>query len=280
MGWWQRVRICEAGRPVNEDGCGITGNFAWIADGAGTAGEPRFAGSGTDAAWLVDTISRTMSDSLEADSGRGLDELLDVVERDLRTAWGARSETDPAGGPTCCLGLIEHWRYDGRVNFALVGDVVLLVTTENGQFHKITDERVKPFEARSLAALGPSHRPDGIMPAAARAQIQANRALMNTPDGFPIVCPAVPWVKGLLRGAGRLALDKPVVMMTDGFYRLVDVFGRYTDATLYEACAKGRGPALLQELRALEAADADMTRYPRFKVHDDASVLVVQPKGP
>lgn len=277
MPWRIRERISDAGRPVNEDGCGVEGNFAWIADGAGTAAPPRFPGTGTDAAWLVHEVARTMANALAHDPSRALSELLDVVEADVRSAWGASSTVDPAGGPTCCLAVMEHWRDDGRADIAVVGDVVLLVPMADESVRMITDERVKPFEAKSLAALGTDPRQHGAMPPAARAQIQANRALMNTADGFPIVCPPAQWVSRMVRGACMLARDKPVVLVTDGFYRLVDVFSRYTDETLYDACAKGHGNALLAELRQTEADDADMSRYPRFKVHDDATLLIAIP---
>jgi hypothetical protein len=67
-----------------------------------------------------------------------------------------------------------------------------------------------------------------------------------------------------------------VLAMTDGFYRLVSPYGRYSDAQLIEAVsAKGLG-ALLTELRAQEASPEDDARIGRFKTSDDATALLLE----
>ena len=277
MTWQIRDDITDAGRTVNEDGSGTAGSLAWIADGAGSAGPPRFPRHGTDAAWLVREVGRCINRIIDDyDPKTPQTTALGMLEAYLDGKWGARSQNDPAGGPTCCLALAEL-RGQGEVDIAVLGDVVALIPCLDGQLRTFSDDRVKPFEALSLAALGDAPRDDGDMPPVARARIQANRALMNTPQGFPLVCPPAKWSVHMMRETFTLAPGRPLVLVTDGFYRLVDVFGRYTDATLYDACAKRAGKTLLAELRAIEEDDADMTRYRRFKVHDDATMLVVVP---
>ena len=64
--------------------------------------------------------------------------------------------------------------------------------------------------------------------------------------------------------------------MTDGFYRLVSPYGRYTDAGLIEAAsAKGLG-ALMSELRGMEASPEDDAKIGRFKTSDDATALLIE----
>ena len=277
MDWRTCDQISNAGRPINEDACGTAGSLAWIADGAGTAGPPRFHRHGTDAAWLVHHVGQFFDRTIyEHDPETPLTQALGLLEAYLDLEWGARSVHDPAGGPTCCLAVAEL-RGRGEADIAVLGDVVALVPCDDGQLRVFTDDRVKPFEALSLAALGEAPRGDSAMPPAARAQIQANRALMNTAQGFPLVCPLAKWSKHVKRETFRLAHGTPLVLITDGFYRLVDVFGLYTDDTLYEACAAGAGKQLLAQLRAAEDADEDMSRFRRFKVHDDATLLIVSP---
>ena len=57
--------------------------------------------------------------------------------------------------------------------------------------------------------------------------------------------------------------------------RLVDVFGTFTDATLYAALAEGHRTDLIAELRDLEGRDDVAGAGPRVKKHDDATVLVL-----
>ena len=64
--------------------------------------------------------------------------------------------------------------------------------------------------------------------------------------------------------------------MTDGFYRLVSPYRRYSDAQLIErAGSEGLG-ALLTELRGMEADPADDASIGRFKTSDDATALLVE----
>ena len=46
-----------------------------------------------------------------------------------------------------------------------------------------------------------------------------------------------------------------IVLATDGFMRLVDVFGAYTDASLHATFADGGGDDLMEQLRDLERRD-------------------------
>jgi hypothetical protein len=66
-----------------------------------------------------------------------------------------------------------------------------------------------------------------------------------------------------------------VLLASDGFLALASDYGRYTPDTLF-AAAESRGLAALgAELRAVEAADADGVRFPRFKRSDDATALLL-----
>jgi len=71
----------------------------------------------------------------------------------------------------------------------------------------------------------------------------------------------------------ELAHDASVLVMTDGFYRLVDLYGLYTDATLVEACITHGLKAQLDELRNYEATSA-RTAERAVKASDDASAAI------
>ena len=67
-----------------------------------------------------------------------------------------------------------------------------------------------------------------------------------------------------------------VLLCTDGFYRLADMYGLYDDQALIRA-ARDRGLAgLVAELRGFEADAADDIRFGRFKTSDDAAALLLR----
>jgi hypothetical protein len=67
----------------------------------------------------------------------------------------------------------------------------------------------------------------------------------------------------------------PVVLATDGFLRLCDLFDHRDPAGLVAAVANGETAALLMELRRLEREDSEGQLHLRVKTHDDATVLAV-----
>jgi len=137
-----------------------------------------------------------------------------------------------------------------------------------------TDERAKPFENRTLATLDGTQGP-GNLPEPARLQIVENRRQLNRVGGYWVVQPERPWAGRELTFETVIEPNRPVALATDGFMRLVDVFGTFTDATLYAALAEGHRTDLIAELRDLEGHDDVAGAGPRVKKHDDATVLVL-----
>jgi hypothetical protein len=268
------------GRRVNEDGLGLHGRYAWVIDGATGLSEDQKTPGDSDAAWLADRIDTGLRALSAMDLGA--DEILSRLE-----AW-ARSDYDRASAPianipdeftpSACLGLIKVEAQDGALLLEgrFLGDVIALVPSDNGIL-RWTDERSKPFEAKTLDAFGAERL--GVatrhMPEAVLKQILQNRTRLNRPDGYWVVNPRRPWAGQELRFQARVRSGDPVVLATDGFMRLVDVFGAYTDKSLHAALAAGGGDELIRELRSLESRDPMAAAHLRVKTHDDASVLVI-----
>lgn len=272
-------RQSTPGSHINEDGLGLQGRYAWVIDGAtGMSGE-RMTEGASDAAWLAGRIG----EGLEALLGTGpnADQVLGDLEAKMRgdydEATAHLSERHDDHAPGACLGLIgARPAGDGALLLEgwFLGDVVALVPSKGG-IVRWTDERAKPFERKTLAALGGQGHEPGRVPEAVRRQILENRASFNRPEGYWVVSPRRPWAGQELRFEARIGPGEAIVLATDGFMRLVDVFGAYSDETLHAALAEGRGDGLMQELRTLERNDPMAAAHLRVKTHDDASVLVI-----
>jgi hypothetical protein len=159
---------------------------------------------------------------------------------------------------------------DGRVEAATLGDSLAILrapdgaVTVFGEPSKPADEQVR---ARKVMAMTEADRLQWL---------QDVRAIHNTPEGY--------WVFGVqTEAAGHIVHQSAaapagshLLLMTDGFYRLVAPYGRYDDARLIGAAlARGLG-ALLSELRSLEASPADDAAIGRFKTSDDATALLFE----
>ncbi|WP_147282345.1 hypothetical protein [Microvirga subterranea] len=269
------------GSHVNEDGAGLHGHAAWIIDGATGVSDRKLTSGGSDAAWLAGTIDERLTHL----ASNGGSEHFDHLEHSIRGAFEAETAYADLPGdehaPSACLGFLRLLERSAsgllRLEGHFLGDVVALVPTENG-IVRWTDERSKPFERRTLAALEGASREPGAMPEAVRRQIQENRTRLNHPEGYWVVNPRRPWAGRQLRFEAAIAPGQPVVLATDGFMRLVDVFAAYSDSSIHAGLSAGEGERLMQELRKREREDAWAGLYPRVKIHDDATVLVVAPE--
>jgi hypothetical protein len=270
-------RLSLAGSRVNEDGAGLRGRFAWIIDGATGLSDEPVTRAGSDASWLA----QAMGERLTEFSGEAGGDILGRLDDDLQAAF--EMATAHAAGiedhhaPSACLGLIEAGPgVNGGIAIRgrFLGDVVALVPSEHG-IARWSDERAKPFERKTLTALGAMEHEPGTMPEAVRRQIGENRTMLNRPDGYWVVNPRRPWAGQELIFEAIVKPGTPIVLATDGFMRLADVFGAYSESSLHAALAAGRGGELMQELRERERGDLMAGAYPRVKTHDDATFLVI-----
>jgi hypothetical protein len=270
-------RLSLPGSRVNEDGIGLCGPFAWVIDGATGLSDEQFTSGGSDAAWLAGLVGDRLMD-LAGEEG---DAVLSRLEADIHSIFRETTAHVPEVGdrhaPSACLGLVEAHPGEGgqvRVQGRFLGDVIALVPTERGVV-RWTDERAKPFEKKTLAALGAREHAPGSIPEAVKRQILENRTKLNRPDGYWVVNPLRPWAGRELRFEAQVKAGEHIVLATDGFMRLVDVFGAYSDTALHARLAAGDGPDLMQELRERERSDLLAGAYPRVKTHDDATFLVI-----
>ena len=158
-----------------------------------------------------------------------------------------------------------------------LGDSPLVVLTRSGELIVSTDEALESLDARVVELMLERSAGRDLTVAERRAlvrdEVLANRRLRNTPGGYWCLDPS----GAGLSHARRLTLPRADVVavagMSDGLFR---AFGQYglaplaawmRDATYFSALE------LCDRMRALEASDAQLARFPRMKVGDDASLF-------
>ena len=88
--------------------------------------------------------------------------------------------------------------------------------------------------------------------------------------------PTRPWAHRLKRRTLACAEVRHLLIVSDGLYRLVDVFGVWDGAGLLQAALSDGLDPLCAQLRDLEARDEACVQFPRVKASDDASGLLVR----
>lgn len=277
-----KLRVLDAltapGASVNEDRWGFNPDAVWIMDGATGVWPEQRLSEPSDAAWFVDQCDQVLSDAFfgERHPTEILREMVDEVARrarrlldfdrlptqDLPSASFAAARTTPGG-----LQLVN------------LGDCPTLWRAGAGPVRRFGSSGTAALDERLVEALK-AERAQGRSFLEAKAAvvelIRRQRTLMNQPEGYWILdlfghgTPHAQ-VETLEAQAGDL-----VLLMTDGFFRLADVYGRYEPDRLLEAAVAGGLQPLYAELREIEEADEECAAYTRFKPRDDATAVLLQ----
>lgn len=260
--------ISLAGDPAtpNDDRAGAGDALAWVIDGATDLGEPGLVGTRGGAAWIAQEANAAF-----AAAGDGpLDTICKGAAARIARRFEAVRRRAPLGAwelPSASF-LAARAGREG-IRFAWAGDCAALVRRGDaveraGPLPAQRDDEVA--HAASLAAhgLAQKQRPAPILASLREQRARPGRAVL----GVDALAPPP-----LSHGVVPCGYGDELLLMTDGFAALIDQYGAVDPAEMFAALAAHGLAGLAERLRAIEAADADCTRYPRFKISDDATAL-------
>jgi serine/threonine protein phosphatase PrpC len=280
-----RIQVIEGlslpGSPerVNEDALGAGKSVAFVLDGVtGLADTPVMPGK-SDAAWA----SHAARDLLIAhEATTDIQTLVGDVARDITKRFEAERLRAPSARyelPWTTLSMIRL--QDGRLDVGFVGDSRVLVETADDEVHNFALHPSRSeFETKLAAKMLAARKDEALGTDSIRATVLEDlrraRDTVNTGKGY--------WLLGADAAVGphvtvtSIPLTGPatVLLVTDGFYALVEDYKRYGDRELI-ATAQTLGLSILgRELRHIEDDDPVGAKYPRMKKSDDATALLVR----
>lgn len=279
----------RAGKP-NEDAFGAAKNAAWIIDGATGQGEGVYIAGPeeTDAAWLAGRMNGVFSDLSEGfrsplSGAAFFSQAREAVLAEFNTHSSKKPEADYAWPSAAALRIV----LDGaELRCDSLGDCTVLLRRENGKIDIHGGDPVHiACDARAIAELVRMRRTGEISaeadPLAARSillpLIRRNRALANETGGYGSFTLSKPIASGLVRSTIMPATDiTHALVMTDGFYALVEDYHDMTNESLFAASLGGGLNAVANRLRDIEDADPKGMTHPRLKKSDDATAVLLR----
>lgn len=165
---------------------------------------------------------------------------------------------------------------DGMLHLYCLGDCTALLRLPDGRVRDL-DPYENPQEA-VLQARIEQLKEEGIADAATRRarllpMLRERRAFQNTMAAPTILCLQPNGPFAARRHAAHLPPGAALLVMTDGFYRLVDPYGLHTRESLADLCASRGLATALQQLRRHEA-DALAAHSTSVKQSDDAAAIL------
>ncbi|QQQ76148.1 protein phosphatase 2C domain-containing protein [Saccharothrix sp. 6-C] len=248
----ERAGVGRDGLPrPTEDRVVLLPNAVVLLDGA-TSPTPRERDGGWHSRHLAAELAR-----LDADDRADLrapaepHDLADVLARAIARLAAAHGLA-PGDSPSSTVA-ITRWT-DTAVDVLVLADSPVVVFTDAG-VEVVADNRLRDLRGKVDRITDWRNREDGwwvaeAEPAAAHRAVRAS------------------WPRDRVRA---------VLMATDGVSCGVDDYGLFEDWRAVLRITSEKGPeAVLDEIRAAEAGDADRMKWPRPKVHDDQALAVIR----
>jgi hypothetical protein len=269
-------QVTDAGVELNEDGLVVTGSEAWVVDGASGLADERLTPGVSDAHWLMERVTTHLGAGLSTHPVDKLTLVADLVYRDfdaLNLPPRAQQYEYPSASLVGCA-------FDGRaLSVVRLGDCTLLVQpVEGGPVHKFPRSPLRNLDDAVIAEMSDQQRQAGMTGKdayrAALPHLRANRDLINEADGYPAL--TVGKNRKFTADIIEIPVTQPMngLLCSDGFWRLVETFGLYSENSLITACFQEGLAVLVAKLRAAEQSDPDGRRNPRLKASDDATAIV------
>jgi hypothetical protein len=257
----------EPGSPdkPNEDGVAITANMAAVLDGATVRTD---TGCIHGVPWFVENLAGSLVKYKEL---APVDALTAAINE---TADAHRDicDLEHPGTPSAALAIAQV--HENSLRYLVLGDVTLAVETTDG-LQIITDNRVDSTakaerEAADALPNGSSEKAEALV-----RMKHAELAARNVPGGFWIAAGDPAAANHSLAGEIPLRTIYRVVLMTDGATRSIRPFGLYDWPGIFRTLATDGPDRLIKQVRMAEDADPAGVQHPRNKIHDDATVAVI-----
>ena len=176
------------------------------------------------------------------------------------------------GTPSAAVAVVQA-RQD-VLRYLVLGDVTMITDTRHG-LQVVTDDRV------SKIALAQRAVADGLpngSPQKAEALVRmkhAELAARNVPGGFWVATADPRVVQHALTGEFPLADTFRIALLTDGAARAVEPLQIHNWGSLMDLLDSAGPEELIRQVRTAEGKDPDATRWPRNKIHDDATAVII-----
>ena len=277
--------VTQAGTKVNEDGYGCwpeaSPRAAWVLDGVTGINDRALLPGPTDAAWFVaqvqEALPALLSTSPDMPAADLVGALVAELERRQAAAWLDARGADGRETPAASFAMIRL--IGSEIEVLRLGDCLVLLEATDGTVAVMDHPVLATIEAETSDALL-ALRAQGVTDpkqafTAMIPRLRAQRARRNLPDGYGVLAAERSCLPMLHLDRAPAHTVRRALLASDGYYRLVDHYNAASDAELVRRTEERGTDAMLEQLRAIEAADPLAMRYPRLKIADDATALLI-----
>lgn len=271
--------ICLQGNSVKEDRVGADIKYIFAIDGASGLNGCHVTPADSDAAWLAEGLRSYLSEHL-SDENRTISEIVshgaELLREQYDVYWNGKEQgqADYPSAGVAIFRICGEW-----LEYFALGDCDAILEMQDGEVLVLEETVLSALDRSALAQMVEYAKQHGCTMLEARAALHdvlvRNRNLRNTHNGYWIFDPTGVGVPHARIGRWPLAEVKGIAVASDGFIQLVETFGVVPNRVELFHLMKQKGlHTMAEELFAMQDADPNCMRYPRFKLRDDTSAVI------
>lgn len=260
----------------NEDACAITNNYGFVIDGATGLLNEKVSNMATDAQWFAIEWKNFLQNNLN--SPFSLQEIFKKGVLEINEKYMAfEGAQKVVSKPSCAIALYRI--LNNKLQYFVLGDCSLIITTTDNQVIELTDEKLSKFENQNLEITNNIAKQANINFIDATKMVTKyllqTRLKQNTKEGYYILSNSLQAIDNAIYGELELNNVKQIIALSDGFSQIYDKFNLYSINDFAKLIENG---TMLQELynQLWQAQENDKycNNFPRFKLRDDATIIV------
>lgn len=252
----------------NEDAITATSQVIAVIDGV-TAPQGLETGCIHGTPWYACNISSRIALAVTEHPAIELRIALARAIAEVADCHRATCDLESDGTPSGTVAILRH---SGQsLDYLVLSDATVLIETVSGII-TVTDKGVEEV-AGSLANAAKT-APVGTPERKVRLDelVAEQRKWRNVEGGYWLAGAVPEAAEHALVGSVRLPEVRSAAAMTDGASSLVDLYAQLTWDEAPSQLAKVGPNGWIEHVRRVESEDADVTRWPRFKRGDDATL--------
>lgn len=251
--------VSHPGKEVNEDLLIMSPKCSGILDGSSGLGGMEFGAKA-----FIEYFSEQLISGI--DSGKGLVEAVNQAIEKIKERY---STIDGVIPPSASL--MIAYETDTDIQVLSIGDCYCYLFFKNGEYELLYKDEVAPYDQSVIDRMIEIRKDtdqnigDLINTEEIQAFLIRNRKKLNSPEGYRILAPNMDFVSEKEVISWPKSDISRLVMFSDGFSLIKEEFvSMNLDLD-----------SLYQELREKENSDHDLNSFPRLKISDDASALII-----
>lgn len=267
------MRVTIATEPApghgNEDFAAATANAAVLLDGAGLSGVDD-GGCIHGVAWYVRRLGAELIAALAHRPASTLEKILADAINEVAASHHNTCDLNHPGTPSSTVVIVDF--DEARLRYLVLADSVLVINGSGTQ-HVICDDREAYAGRRHRRAMDAIPAGTPAHDEARRAYVEALRAHRNNSGGFWVAAADPQAASEALTGEVDRDQVESLLLLSDGASRPADRFEIMSWHEIVRLVHTAGGPALLRRVRDAEISDPRGRRWPRGKIHDDATIV-------